>query len=125
MEHKFIKTIERDFAKLEEKIAELKERVLNDFTYAFEWDYVGELYRKQKQRNLYKQFFAELNYDDGNVLEWLTIQISSIKEELLRGRYLGSSTNIMSNLGHTYTKEVKAEMLPILEWYLEELSKTK
>ena len=122
MKSKLAETVQRDFDKLETKVAELRESISTQFIHSFEWDLVGELYKKEKQLNLYKQLFAEMNYEDGNVAEWLSNMIESIKEELLKGRYLGTSTGVMHNLAHTYTKEVKAEMLPTLEWYLERLT---
>lgn len=104
-------------ATLKFKIAEYKKKLDENYTYYFEWNYPGDIYKMNVELG---SLISLIDATDETMIEVRLIRrIERITDDLLEGGYLGTSTNELHNLAHTYRKEVNASLLKLYKQYLE------
>ena len=102
---------QRDIDKFKKKLAE-------NYTFNFEWGYVGSLYQAQLEYNILSGFLGFITEQPERTEEWLTHNIERISKSILEGGFVGTSTSVYSNLAHTYKKEVDCKLLQIYKDWL-------
>ena len=113
------KHLKSEIKSLENKIASCKAKLELDYTYNFEWGYSGDAYLASYKMKQLKGCLSFIEKEPQRTEEWLKHNVDSIKKELLRGGYYGTSTSVFSNLAHLYKKEVSAELYELYNIYLD------
>jgi len=114
--------VEQEIYNTEYKAKKAKEKLDENYVFNFTWGYPGDLYQCTLYANRLKGFLEFISEQPNRTSEWLSSNINQIKRELLRGGYLGTSTNVYHNLAHTYEKEVNCLLLELYEDYLKLIS---
>jgi len=112
----------QEISNAEKKAQKAKQKLDENYVFNFAWGYSGDLYQYTLYANRLKGFLEFISEQPNRTSEWLSSNINQIKRELLRGGYLGTSTNVYDNLAHTYEKEVNCLLLELYEDYVKLIS---
>lgn len=113
-----IATVKKDI-KAANVIVEKAQGKLNDnFIYNFQWGYAEDLYKNALIVRKLNQFAEFITEQPNRAAEWLSYNINEAKKRILRGGFLGTSTNVYHNLAHTYDKEVDCILIEMYETYI-------
>jgi len=88
--------IERKIAALKIDIDKCKAKLDENYVFNFEWGYAENLYLATLQSNILSEFLAFFTENPERAGEWLTHNINRIKNEILQGGFVGTSTNQFS-----------------------------
>jgi len=127
MKTSLLEYVQEEITDCDNNIKKYSEKFERNWINAFEWnaeDMIIHHYKKQLLTGFvqYMEGLQELNHS--KIEQWLSFNIETIKEQILRRRLLPRSTSITTNFSEMIQKETKCHLLEIYERWLKWVTST-
>lgn len=118
MSKTLVQVIEDRIKKIDSEIAIEKENLDDDYMYYFTWGKCETLYKHSGIRRTLLNTLTFISENPDKTVEYLEHHVKTISKNILDGHFLGTSTNLYSNLSYTYDKEIGCEIVKIYQEFL-------
>lgn len=117
--------LEQQIEHLQKKVDENKSKLMENFTYHYEWGYADDVVATEHKIKGLTNLLNYVNDGEKTVNEWLEYNIKTIEKEILSGRFTQSSTNKTANNCFEIKKKVDCELREMYIDFLNEITDTK